>query len=132
MKQISAGVLIVNSGRILLGHSTNNTHWDIFKGKMEPGETAIEVALRELKEESGISLKSNDIKDLGQFSYTKKKNLHLFIYEDPNGIDPQSCYCDSKVEDKFPEMDDFRWVDYSDIEKFCVESMTKVLKQILK
>lgn len=49
MKQISAGVLIVNSGRILLGHSTYGTHWDIFKGKIDPGETAIEAALRELK-----------------------------------------------------------------------------------
>lgn len=131
MKQISAGVLIVNSGRILLGHSTHNTHWDIFKGKIDPGETAIEAALRELKEESGISLKANDIKDLGQFSYTKKKNLHLFLYEDAVGIDAQSCHCESKVDDRFPEMDDFKWVDYSEVGNFCTKPMTKVLKQIL-
>lgn len=132
MKQVSAGVLVVRDGRILLGHSTHNIHWDIFKGKVDSGETPMQAALRELKEESGISLKDKDIKDLGQFSYTKKKNLHLFLHEDVVGIDAASCYCESQVDERFPEMDDFKWVEYSEIGKFCVESMTKVLTKILK
>ena len=133
MKQVSAGVLITRKGNLLLGHATNNKHWDIFKGKIEIGESPIEAAIRELKEESGISVTAENLEDLGEFSYTKKKNLHLFLYVDSDEkIDAGDCYCHAKVGDDHPEMDAFKWVDFSEIGCYCVASMTKVLNKILR
>ena len=56
----SCGVVLFNSGKVLLlRHSTTSSrrggHWDFPKGHMEEGETEVETALRELKEETGIS-----------------------------------------------------------------------------
>ena len=131
MKTLSAGVVIVRNGQVLLGHSTNNEHWDIFKGKVESGETPIQAAIRELKEESGIDLLPEQLVDLGKFSYNKKKNLHLFLHTDAVGFVAENCHCDAKVEDKYPEMDDYKWVDFCDTPNYCVPAMCKVLLQIL-
>lgn len=131
MKQLSAGVIILNNGRILLGHSTHNTHWDIFKGSQEPGETPLQTALRELREESGIVLQESDLIDLGKFKYTKKKNLYLFLFKDKNDeIKAEDCFCASNVDDKFPEMDDFKYVSVHNLKTYCVESMVRVLEPI--
>lgn len=59
MKKIcSAGVIVyrINDGIIeyLLLHYLGG-HWDFPKGKMEPGETKQETALRELHEETGVA-----------------------------------------------------------------------------
>lgn len=61
----SAGVALIYDGKILLVHPTNGT-WQrgicgIPKGKMEDGEDPIEAALRELKEETGIVLRQNQL-----------------------------------------------------------------------
>ncbi|RNJ75420.1 MAG: NUDIX domain-containing protein [Nitrosopumilus sp. B06] len=58
MKETSAGVVLFrrSGGRVkfLLLHYPSG-HWDFVKGKMEPGETARETALRETEEETGIT-----------------------------------------------------------------------------
>lgn len=56
----AAGVAIIWENRILLVHPTNSS-WKkatcgIPKGKLEPGEDVMSGALRELREETGISL----------------------------------------------------------------------------
>jgi len=60
MKQeISAGVIVYSKDikgsiiYLLLKHS--NGHWDLPKGKIEPGENLLQTAERELLEEAGIT-----------------------------------------------------------------------------
>ena len=57
-QQYSAGIVTYRKedGKILylLLHYISG-HWDLPKGKLEPGETKKEAALRELEEETGIS-----------------------------------------------------------------------------
>ena len=52
----SAGVVVFRAGPpreyLLLDYGR---HWDYPKGHIEPGETALEAAMRELTEETGIS-----------------------------------------------------------------------------
>ena len=51
-----AGCLVIDDqGRMLLGRRTDNGLWSTPGGTVEPGETFQETALRELKEESGIT-----------------------------------------------------------------------------
>jgi len=59
MKQVySAGIILFNatSGSVeyLLLHYLSG-HWEFAKGKLEPGETKEQAALRELKEETGLT-----------------------------------------------------------------------------
>ena len=50
----AAGCIVEDekTGRYLL--IRRNDHWDMAKGKMEPGETLHDAALREVREETGI------------------------------------------------------------------------------
>ena len=56
----SCGLVVFNKNKILLLKYSNNEeqgeggHWDFPKGHVEPNETEIETALRELEEETGI------------------------------------------------------------------------------
>jgi len=51
----SAGVVIFREGKKFLLLLYPGGYWDFPKGHMEPGETSEQTALRELKEETGIS-----------------------------------------------------------------------------
>jgi 8-oxo-dGTP pyrophosphatase MutT (NUDIX family) len=50
---LSAGGLVLNSKNKALWINRNN-HWDLPKGKVEPGESLEEAAVREVSEETGI------------------------------------------------------------------------------
>jgi len=56
-KEVSAGIILFNEQEerkfLLLNYPSG--HWDFVKGKMEEGETYQTTALRETKEETGIS-----------------------------------------------------------------------------
>ena len=56
-EEVSAGIILFNDNKnrkfLLLNYPSK--HWDFVKGKMENGETTHETALRETKEETGIS-----------------------------------------------------------------------------
>ena len=56
-EEVSAGIILFNDNKsrqfLLLNYPSK--HWDFVKGKMENGETTYETALRETKEETGIS-----------------------------------------------------------------------------
>jgi len=68
-----AGIAIVDDGtnpynrRVLLGKRSDGQGWSMAGGKKEPGETSLETALRELKEEFGIELSKDDI-NIGEFN----------------------------------------------------------------
>ena len=48
----AAGGLVRNDDSLLLIH--RNAHWDMAKGKVEPGETLAQAAVREVEEETGL------------------------------------------------------------------------------
>ena len=49
------GVIIINH-QVLLIKNLRSAHWSFPKGHMERGETEIQTALREVKEETGLSV----------------------------------------------------------------------------
>jgi 8-oxo-dGTP pyrophosphatase MutT (NUDIX family) len=85
----AAGIAIVYDGKILLVHPANGS-WvkpimGIPKGGIEPGEDILEAALRELNEETGISLSADkldlDIQTVHVFDKNgnPKHALHYFV-----------------------------------------------------
>ena len=136
-KVTSCGVLLYEpiAKTLILGHSTGGAHWDIPKGMQDPGETAIETALRELREETGISLEPKDVLDLGIQPYRPDKQLHLFIHWLRSPVDIASLSCASKFKDKrgvwHPELDNFAEVAVTQLSEYVTFKMWRTLTNVL-
>lgn len=117
-KKISTGFIILNNkNEILLGKTNWNpiNSWTVFKGAVEEGETNLQAAKRELKEESGIDLYNKTITDQIYYSYEiKSKNIFLYLYKDIHEeIRLEDLKCTSfwigENQDEHPEILDFSW-----------------------
>lgn len=53
-KERSAGCIIIRNNKVLLIHQKNGDFWGFPKGHIEDGETEVEGALREVREETGL------------------------------------------------------------------------------
>lgn len=133
-KRLSCGVVILNPGReLLLCHVTGQNHWDLPKGGIDLGESPLDAAIRETREESGLQLPPETLLDLGRFAYTNKKNLHLFATLRPR-FDLKELRCESRYLDRYsgrlmPEMDGFGWFSFERVGSLCTPKMATVLGQ---
>jgi 8-oxo-dGTP diphosphatase len=50
----AAGGVVVRDGRVLLVHRPRYDDWTLPKGKLDPGESFEDAALREVEEETGV------------------------------------------------------------------------------
>ena len=50
----AAGGVVVRDGRVLLVHRSRYDDWTLPKGKLDPGESFEDAALREVEEETGL------------------------------------------------------------------------------
>jgi 8-oxo-dGTP pyrophosphatase MutT (NUDIX family) len=91
----SAGVIVTDGRRILLGHATRSPRWDIPKGIAEPGETFIAAAARELEEETGLIVPAGALRDLGVHPYLPNKHLALFAWMPVEMPRPEDLVCRS-------------------------------------
>ncbi|WP_323120941.1 NUDIX hydrolase [Burkholderia alba] len=137
-RTISCGVVILDGdGRVLLAHATETTHWDIPKGQGEPGETAQQAALRELVEETGITLAPDRLTDLGVFLYRPDKDLHLFAARAAEAEwDLSRCICTSMFPRRtdgtmIPEMDDYRWTAPAEVDQYASRSLARLFRTTL-
>lgn len=62
------GVCFVRDGHLLTVRKRDTTMFMLVGGKIEAGETARAAALREIREEIGLSVSNDDLQDVGQFS----------------------------------------------------------------
>lgn len=129
MKSLSCGTIVLDQNRVLLGHATGRNYWDIPKGGIEENETPKECAIRETFEETGYKVKNEDLVDLFQCGYTKKKDLHLFFYTGEK-IQVQDLFCAER--DGIVEFDEFKYVHVSELEQYVAPSMFKVLTEKLE
>lgn len=131
---VSCGVLVVSrEGKLLLCHATHTAKWDIPKGMQDPGETTLETALRELKEEAGICFAPERLTDLGSFAYRPAKRLHLYKVDagdELTVLDHLVCssFFPHRVTGKpTPEVDAFRWAGRDEVASLCWPRMAQVL-----
>src|SRR5262249_43219173 len=78
-KVVSCGVVMLNERReIFVCHATGTARWDLPKGLQDPGETALQTAVRETWEETSLALDAATLTDLGLHPYLPAKDLHLY------------------------------------------------------
>lgn len=123
---VSCGTLVLDAqGRLLLGHVTHTPRWDIPKGLRDPGETTLEAAIRELREETGLAFEAERFVEIGRIDYRRDKALHLYrVALGDTPCEPASLVCTSffphHVSGKpTPEMDGFRWATRAEVGRLC-------------
>ena len=135
---VSAGVLIINENEQILGcvpfgrsrYVPNS--FDIPKGIIEEHETAIEAAIREVKEETGIVLTNTELHDLGQHVYLKGKDLHIFKCR--YDIDIKLLKCSSEFTrngQSWPEVIGYDWIEKEKINDKFFRSLARLIDELL-
>ena len=116
-KRVTCGVVVWNRTRtlLLMGRPTFQQTLDLFKGRCEPGETHVEAAIREAKEEANLDLTPEQMIPLGCFYYNKTKDISLFeVVLDTDDFSELNLKCSSYFEfagKEWPEMDSYAVVD---------------------
>lgn len=121
----SCGAIVVDDGKVLLVKH-NAGHWDFPKGHVEEGETEIETAIREVKEETNIDIKiEKENKYISEYSPKENvmKTVIYFIGEKVGGEDkPQ-----------IEEVSDVEWVDVNKaVERITHQKSKEIMMQVIK
>ncbi|NEX59523.1 NUDIX hydrolase [Noviherbaspirillum galbum] len=133
----SCGTLIINRrGEILLCHVTGTRKWDIPKGLQDPGETTLEAAMREMREETGLVFEAGMFDELGRFDYRPEKDLHLYrvrMETDMDSLDHLVCtshFTHHVTGEPTPEVDGFCWATRDEIPRRCWPRMAARLTSL--
>lgn len=122
-------VIVVYQNKILfLRKSQNSKNPSAFEfpgGKIDIGDEAISTVVKELYEETGISIEPSDVKALG---ITKKYN---FRSKDSDQLNQRSVeyffvllnnYFDIKLNNTEDKHDQFLWIDIAEVQAFCKDN----------
>lgn len=122
----SCGAVVVNhtsQGRkILLIKNRNAKYWSFPKGHIETGESEIQTAIREVKEETGLDIRLyknyRQISDYNPYGKIRKRVI-FFMGETSN----------SRVIKQEDEIDSYIWVTFKQAEKICCyENDKKIIR----
>jgi 8-oxo-dGTP diphosphatase len=112
----AAGGIVVKDGLVLLVHRPKYDDWSLPKGKLEPGESWEEAALREVEEETGI------VCELGDYAGTTR-------YDVSDGPKEVRYYRMTPVGDARPqnEVDEVRWIPIAEAGELLTHERDRLL-----
>ena len=124
-KITSAGFAVLSKdNQILLGKAqkyNDKGNWTIFKGQQEEGESLIETAIRELYEESGIDIISDNKLNVNTSSSPffvfgiNDKTVYVYLLRDKDGVlEDFKFNCSSYFGDNQPEISEYAWFSIKD------------------
>lgn len=132
---VSCGVVILNAQQALfVCHATGTRRWDLPKGVMEPGESALQTVARETWEETSLALPLPSLLDLGVHDYLPAKALHLFALRvAADAFVPDDCRCHTHFVHRVtgrpvPEVDAYKWMPRERLEDWCGKNLCRVLR----
>lgn len=141
---ISCGFLIKCKDEYLICRATGFSKWSIPKGKKEPLESDLQTAIRELEEETGIDLITDDliskciITKLYEYYLEKqKKHVIVFLLEcDEQSLKETPLICKSTFTNKqgkqLPEIDAYRWVKVEEMKPLMINSQQPMVDKLLE
>ena len=132
-KEISCGCVIFDKAthsKVLIVYEKNRNFWGFPKGHIEEGETEVQTALREVKEEVGIDVKVIDEKYRYAINYIiEDKQIDktsIFYIAEP--IDDNI-----KITNQEAEIEDSKWVTVEEAYKLLTfENSKEVLRKACK
>lgn len=146
MKITSCGVIyrIKNTNKFLVCRVTGSKArgkeiWTLPKGGVDEGETFEQAAIRETFEETGISLRSENLKFLVNSPYLAEYDKYLVVFEYPVSIKSavdvsqmkcSSCYTDNKSGRELPEVNKFEYIDIKDAGSYLNRRQYNIIKDL--
>lgn len=129
MPVTSAGILLYRLGdggvQVLIAHmggpfwsSKDAGAWSIPKGEFDPGgESALDAARREFREELGVDPPAVDFAELGTFAYSSGKRVVVFVADGAGFSDDGLTFGEFELEwpprsgrtARYPEVDRVEW-----------------------
>ena len=122
----SCGCIIINDkNEVLLIHH-NAGHWDFPKGHMEEGETEVQTAIREVKEETNIEVEVNE-----EYRYSTKYSPKEDVMKEVVYFLAKNINDNKKAQ--LEEVSEVRWFRMNDaIEKITYDNSREILIQLKK
>ena len=122
----SCGCIIINDKEEILLVCHNKGHWDFPKGHVEEGETEVETAKREVKEETNIDVEVNEEYRYSTKYSPKEDVIKEVIYFLARNIS------DNK-QAQLEEVCEVKWFEFEDaIDKITFDSSRDILIQLKK
>lgn len=125
-KEKSCGCIIFQGNKVLLVYEKVGEFWGFPKGHMEEGETEIQTALREVKEEVGIDV---------EIDKNKRYEINYIIRDE---ID-KTCVLylakpiNNDIQKQESEIQEIEWCDYDEvIEKLTFDNWKEVFKKVIE
>lgn len=125
-KEKSCGCIIIENNKILLVYEKRRNFWGLPKGHVEEGESELETAKREVKEEVGLDV---------EISTVKRYTLNYIIKEE---IDKTSVFYFAKPKNEIikmqeSEIENVRWCTFEEaIELLTFEDWKEMLNKAIE
>ena len=122
----SCGCIIINDkNEVLLIHH-NAGHWDFPKGHVEDGETEVETAIREVKEETNIDVEVNEEYRYSTKYSPKEDVIKEVIYFLARNIS-------NNRQAQLEEVSEVKWFEFNDaIKQITFDNSREILIQLKK
>ena len=104
------GILLYKAGKLLVAPRKDNNLWGSVGGKVEIGETPIQAAVRECKEESNIQIYNMSFLGTIEHNSPNGKNWLSFVFLSTD-------FDDSIVKNQVSEMGQFEWLSIDELNK---------------
>ena len=100
--EAAGGIVLDDDGRLALVHRPRYDDWSLPKGKLDPGESFEEAALREVEEETGMRCRLLD--ELDPVEYRDNKGRQKLVRYWLMAVDQDPGFVPND------EVDELRWV----------------------
>ena len=125
-KEKSCGCIIIKDNKILLVYEKRRNFWGLPKGHVEEGESEIETAKREVKEEVGLEVLISNVKRY-TLNYIIKGEIDktsVFYFAKPISED---------IKMQESEIENVRWCNFEEaLELLTFEDWRKMLKEAIE
>ena len=125
-KEKSCGCVIIENNKVLLILQQNDVYWGFPKGHVENGETEIQTAKREVKEEVGLDVKIDE----------NKRYVTNYLVRDE--IDKTSVFyiatpIGGKIQKQDSEVKEVKWCTFEEaLELITFDNLKEVLRKVME